>query len=130
MTISQILMTNYQRLFPDHYQISTKDYVRIYKQIMQNKPNFPHFSTKNDDFTKNKPNSNPIQTQTNPILGQYQGWQSQNKPNSNPICKRLKMLEFTLDVCSLALEFTLGVCLLACLPGVGGVDKELYDCFL
>jgi 23S rRNA (adenine2503-C2)-methyltransferase len=29
--------------------------------------------------------TNPIQSQTKPILAQYQGWQSQNKPNSNPI---------------------------------------------
>jgi len=48
--------------------------------ILTNKPNFMRFSPENDDFTKNKPNSKPIQTQTNPILGQYQGWQSQNKP--------------------------------------------------
>jgi hypothetical protein len=38
----------------------TKDYVRNYMQIMQNKPNFPHFSPKNACFTKNKANSNPI----------------------------------------------------------------------
>jgi len=31
--------------------------------ILTNKPNFPRFSPKNDDLTKNKPNSNPIQTQ-------------------------------------------------------------------
>jgi hypothetical protein len=45
---------------------------------MQNKPNFPHFSTKNEDFAKKqsqfKPNSNPI-------LAQKSGWQSQFKPN-------------------------------------------------
>ena len=29
--------------------------------------------------------TNPIQSQTNPILGQYQGYQTQNKANSNPI---------------------------------------------
>ena len=29
--------------------------------------------------SQNKANSNPIQTQTKPILGQYQGCQSQNK---------------------------------------------------
>ena len=86
-------MTKYQRLFPDHYQISTKDYVRIYKQIMQNKPNLRNdkmsanlFTIKDyenyADFRHEK--TNPIQTQTNPILGQNQGWQSQNKPNSNP----------------------------------------------
>ena len=57
---------------------STNSYVRIYKQIMQNKPNFMRFSPENDDFTKkqsqNKPNlsqfkanSNPIKAKTNPI---------------------------------------------------------------
>ena len=97
---------------------STKDYVRNYKRIMQNKPNLPE--GKNDAkcvFTKdyenkwqrrvrkNKPNTNPKQTQTNPIsekpkmnLNFYStkdydnkprlrapGKQTQNKPNSNPI---------------------------------------------
>jgi hypothetical protein len=40
--------------------------------ILQNKPNFPHFWLKNKDLPKKqtqfKPNSNPIQTQTNPNL--------------------------------------------------------------
>jgi hypothetical protein len=37
---------------------------------------------------KNKANSNPIQTQTNPILANYKAWQSQTKPiqsRSKPI---------------------------------------------
>ena len=55
---------------------STKDYVRIYQQNMQNKPNSPNvqmnaslFITMNYTIfasltkVKNKPNSNPIQTQ-------------------------------------------------------------------
>ena len=58
--------------------------VRQIRLFMQNKPNFPHFSPENDDFTKKqtqfKPNTKPIQTQSKPILGQYQGWQSQTKP--------------------------------------------------
>ncbi|MHC4583793.1 MAG: hypothetical protein ACYS3N_04650, partial [Planctomycetota bacterium] len=49
--------------------------------FMQNKPNFIRFSPENADFTKNKPNSKPIQTQTKPILAQYCRCQSQNKPN-------------------------------------------------
>jgi len=65
--------------------------------ILTNKPNFPHFSPKNDDFTKNKPNSNPIQTQFDEraklmqslylqrIMKKYanmgQKKQTQNKPN-------------------------------------------------
>jgi len=31
--------------------------------ILTNKPNFMRFSPENDDLTKNKPNSNPIQSQ-------------------------------------------------------------------
>ncbi len=50
----------YAKRYPLYAIISTNSYVRIYKQIMQNKPNFPHFSPKNDVFTKNKANSNPI----------------------------------------------------------------------
>ena len=53
---------------------------------MQNKPNFRPFRPKNDDFTKKqtqfKPNSNPIQSQTKPILAQKLGGQTQ----TNPIC--------------------------------------------
>jgi hypothetical protein len=59
--------------------------IRQIRLFMQNKPNFPHFSLKNDDFTKKqsqfKPNTNPIQTQTNPILAQKSGWRSQTNPN-------------------------------------------------
>jgi len=42
---------------------------------MQNKPNFPYFSPKNDDFKKNKANL----SQFKPI-----------KANSNPICRKGK----------------------------------------
>jgi len=76
---------------------STKDYVRNYKQNMQNKANFRKsqmnvnaFITMNYEQStmnyeiKNKPNSKPIQSQfkpnTKPIQSQY-------KPNSNPIPK-------------------------------------------
>jgi hypothetical protein len=38
--------------------------IRQIRLFLQNKPNFPHFSTKNEDLTKKqsqfKPNSNPI----------------------------------------------------------------------
>ena len=36
-----------------------------YTLIMQNKANFPHFSPKNDDLRKNKPNSKPISEDKN-----------------------------------------------------------------
>jgi len=34
---------------------------------------------------KNKPNTNPIQTQSNPIKANKMPKQTQNKPNTNPI---------------------------------------------
>jgi len=82
-------MTKYQRLLTNDYQISTKDYVRIYKLFMQNKANFPHFSPKNVDFTKkqtqfkanltqNKPNLTQFKAKTNPIkAGAYERRETQ-----------------------------------------------------
>jgi len=52
--------------------------IRQINLFMQNKPNFLHFSLKNEDFTEK-------QTQSKPILAQKSGWQSQFKPNSKPI---------------------------------------------
>jgi hypothetical protein len=76
MTIYQTLMTKYQRLLTNDYQISTNSYVRIYKQIMQNKPkvksakmNVNTFVTSNYVHVgqlviqTNKAKTNPIQTQ-------------------------------------------------------------------
>jgi hypothetical protein len=37
----------------------------------------------------NKAKTKPIQTQTKPILGQYQGCQSQNKPNQSQFANSL-----------------------------------------
>jgi hypothetical protein len=97
-------MTEHQRLFTNDYQISTNSYVRIYKQIMQNKPNFrndkmnicPYLTMIYVKFRhltgwKNKANSNPIkpkQTQFKPNLSQF-------KAN---LSKGQKMLEFTLSL--------------------------------
>jgi hypothetical protein len=43
---------------------STKQFVRNFQLFLRNKPNFPHFSPKNEDHnekqTQFKPNSNPI----------------------------------------------------------------------
>jgi hypothetical protein len=36
--------------------------------ILQNKPNFPHFSPKIEDLSKKQTQTNPIQTQSNPIF--------------------------------------------------------------
>ena len=65
--------------------------------FLQNKPNSPIVQTDVTSFTtmiymiyasltkvKFKPNSNPIQTQTKPILANYKAWQSQNKPKFYP----------------------------------------------
>ena len=73
----------------------TKEYVRIYKQIMQNKPNFENDKmnitldiTSNYEILprlerpKNKPNSNPIQSQFNPKQTQFKPISKPNKPNS------------------------------------------------
>jgi 5'-methylthioadenosine phosphorylase len=62
--------------------------VRQINLFLQNKPNFPHFSLKNEDFTKKqtqfKPNSNPI-------LAQKSGWQTQFKAKQTQLLKRPKM---------------------------------------
>ena len=68
--------------------------------FMQNKPNFQKAKfyinkemamdyDKKDTWWsgKNKPNSNPIQTQSNPIKANKMPKQTQNKANTNPISK-------------------------------------------
>ncbi|HIJ53067.1 MAG TPA: hypothetical protein HPP66_07920, partial [Planctomycetes bacterium] len=70
--------------------------------FMQNKPNFQNaqmnvnkvLSKDYENKTlgergKNKPNSNPIQTQSNPIKANKMPKQSQYKPKTNPICSEL-----------------------------------------
>ncbi len=68
----------------------TKEYVRIYKLFMQNKPNYMRLSPENADFTKkqtqfkpnltqNKPNSKPIKPKTKPIQTQFV-----ERPKMNP----------------------------------------------
>ena len=92
----------------------TKEYVRNYEQNMQNKPNFPdgqinlsanitrdYENKSNPTLGENKPNSKPIQTQTNPISETpkinissivtkyyeniYPCAAPKNKPKTNPI---------------------------------------------
>ena len=50
---------------------------------------FPIFHPKTTIPQKNKPNSNPIQTQTNPILAQKQGLIMRTKPIQSQSCPRL-----------------------------------------
>ena len=76
MTIYSILMSKCRRLLTNDYQISTKDYVRIYKLFMQNKANFVRFSSENADFTKK-------QTQFKPNLSQFKANLTRNKPNQS-----------------------------------------------
>ena len=65
---------------------STKDYVRNYKRIMQNKPNFPN-TQMNLKFCKKMAYKNFI-----PLSGQKnKPNQSQFKPNTNPISEMPKM---------------------------------------
>ena len=72
----------------------TKDYVRNYKQIMQNKPNFQKSQMNVNILSKrayenfiplagqkNKPNSKPIKTNSNPKQSQFQCLSNPNKPN-------------------------------------------------
>jgi hypothetical protein len=51
---------------------------------MQNKPNFPRFSPKNDDLTKKQTQTNPIQTQFSVIIKGVKPIQTQNEPNFGP----------------------------------------------
>jgi len=66
--------------------------------FMQNKPNFQKAQMNVSDYItreyekedtwwsgKNKPNSNPIQTQSNPIKANKMPKQTQYKPKTNPI---------------------------------------------
>ena len=81
--------TLHAKRYPLYAIISTNSYVRIYKQIMQNKPNFMRFSPENADFTKKQTQLKPIQTQLKPIQSQFNPIQSQNKANfGNSNCKQ------------------------------------------
>ena len=93
MTIYQILMTKYKRLFTNDYQISTNSYVRNYKQIMQNKPKVKYAKINTFAYITmiyvlmgqlviqtNKANSNPIKAKTKPIKPKTNPIQTQSKP--------------------------------------------------
>jgi len=92
-------LKNFSSLLTNGYIISTKDYVRIYKLFMQNKPNL-----RNDkmnitiDMITNYKNlsagsgvkTKPIQTQFKPIQTQTKPKQTQTKPKQTqfkPISK-------------------------------------------
>ena len=63
------------------------DALYICRESSTNQPFFcktnpisPIFRLKMKILLKNKANTNPIQTQSKPILGQFQGWQTQTNP--------------------------------------------------
>jgi hypothetical protein len=100
-------MTKYLRPLAIYYSLTTINYLRPSTSVekalqissfMPNKPNSPNVQMNLTRFiainyailtsltkVKYKPNTNPIQTQTKPILAHYKGYQSQFKANSNPI---------------------------------------------
>ncbi len=76
------------------YINSTNSYVRIYKQIMQNKPNFGNdkmnatsFLTSKYEYLSRSPGkkTKPIQTQFNPKQTQFKPIKANFKPKTNPI---------------------------------------------
>ena len=81
---------NFCQLTTGNRQLSSTSAERAQKNLfMQNKPNFPRFCAKNEDFaqkqTQFKPNSNPIQTQSKPIQTQFKPNFNPNMPKTNPI---------------------------------------------
>ena len=57
--------------------------------LCKTNPISPDFAPKTAIWKKNKPNSKPIQSQSNPIQTQFQPTCTENKPNSNPISTHL-----------------------------------------
>jgi hypothetical protein len=71
----------------------TKDYVRIYKPFMQNKPNFMRFSPENDDFTKKQTQLKPKQSQFNPKQSQFKAnFTTLKVANCLPLCSECLIL--------------------------------------
>jgi len=54
--------------------------LQIHPFLYKTNPIFLYFSPKTKISPKNKPNSNPIQSQSKPIFAQNQGWQTQTNP--------------------------------------------------
>ena len=88
------------------YINSTNSYVRIYKQIMQNKPNFRNdkMNTTLDMTSNYKILSLRRGQKTKPIQSQFKPNLTQNKPNlsqfqsqTNPICRKGNNEHFCAD---------------------------------
>ena len=113
MSIENTTLAHFRHFSPLYTNLPSTpvENIRQISFFMQNKPNFPCFSTKNDDFTKKqtqyKPNTNPIKAN----FGQKIRGAKPNKANSNP--------NFILDIGLLALEFTLGCAYLLFCRGSG-----------
>ena len=78
--------------------ILRKNTYEFTSSFMQNKANFKRSQINLNSYMTSKyvkidiwlfGKTNPIQTQTKPILANYKAWQSQNKANSNPTCSEL-----------------------------------------
>ncbi len=97
---------------------STKDYVRNYKQIMQNKANLPNVQMNITYLTTMfytiivglaTPKTNPKQTQFKANLSQNKPNLTQYKANSNPISNDINGLDNNLCNCYISLsEFLYG----------------------
>jgi hypothetical protein len=61
----------YANLNTHHEKDSTNKFVRNFQQIMQNEPNFHHFSPKNNDSTKKRTQTNPILAKNLPLRGRW-----------------------------------------------------------
>jgi hypothetical protein len=59
--------------------------LQIHPFFCKTNPIFLIFRLKMMISLKNKPNSNPKQTQSNPILAQKSGWQSQTNPKQSQL---------------------------------------------
>ncbi len=107
MNIYHILMTKYQRLFTNDYQLSTKYYVRNYKLFMQNKPNSPNVQINLNNFiimtymifislTVRK--TKPIQTQFKAKQSQFWPITGGSKAKTNPIQTQTKPIPPAISV--------------------------------
>ena len=99
-------LRHFNSLFTNDNQISTNFYVRIYKQIMQNKANFGNdIMNITLDMTSNYKNlARSTGQKTKPIQTQFKPNKAKNKPNlsqfqsqTNPIWRKGKNERFYVD---------------------------------
>jgi hypothetical protein len=92
-------------------QLAVVEWVVWINSIIKNKPNFPHFSTQNDDFAKKQTQFKP---NTKPILAYYEVWQSQNKPEQsqkmNAFTCKMSLVMIYYDVLMTVTTYKDGLC--------------------